>query len=440
MSSYSVTTKHLCAGAPGILRWCLDYPQTQDGVSLDSLSQGVLFQGWVLTDSEAKLEVYVRHGEVQRVQPLTMRRPDVIEKVLKQSADDHAQLQCGFHFRLELDTAHCVLGFIVNGVATDFVEIQIAGTMGVLKGTAPWLFLDNDTNQSVAQFTGEITLNNQTLEGWQRYLQQLNMLTTPQQLAVLVAPNKEQVYPQFYPHTAARKSPMQQLLEYVQFDPQLIYPAAELASTDKRSFRYTDTHWSHYAAMTVSVLLAEKLGLDKADLTALFADDQYVERSVCGDLGNKLFPPHYACEELLSGFNYKRYLRYDNGLPNFGRVMLFENENALVAQHCLIYGASSSYSMLNYLVRIFAKVSIVHTAGNVDPTLIAALTPDKIICQTNERFIVRSPVADYSLAQTIQDKLAAMSAAQQQVLLEASALNNQAAHHRYFHALLAQGD
>ena len=440
MSSYSVTTKHLCAGAPGILRWCLDFPQAEKGVSLDSLSQGVLFQGWVLTDTAAQLQVYVRYGEELQTQALTMRRPDVIEKVLKQTAQGHAQLHCGFHFRLELDTAQCVLGFIVDGVATDFVDIHIAGTMGVLKGTSPWLFLDNDTNQSVAQFTGEMMLDNPTLASWQQYLHALAALSVPQQLAVVVAPNKEQVYPQFYPYTAAVKSPMQQLLEYVQFDPKLVYPAQQLAAADKRSFRYTDTHWSHYAAMTVSVLLAQKLGVEKAGLTALFAEDQYVERSVCGDLGNKLFPPQYATEELLSSFNYKRYLRYDNGLPNFGRVMLFEHENALVAQHCLIFGASSSYSMLNYLVRIFAKVTIVHTAGNVDPSLIAALAPDKIICQTNERFIVRAPVADYSLAQTIQDKLAALSAAQKQVLLENSALNSQATHHRYFHALLAQGD
>ena len=441
MTSYNLQTKHLRASAPGILRWCLDFPKPEAAISLQQLTDGLLFQGWLLLqDGVKKAQMYVRHGEHLVTAELNVRRPDVIEKVLQQPSVGHQQLRCGFSQRLALCADHAVVGFIIDGQQFDFVDIRIESTMKVLQGTFPWLFLDNDTNQSVAQFTGKLTLCGQTLNDWKQYLDALEALQQPgRKLAALIAPTKEMVYPQYYPHTPAQNTPVQQLREHVGASAILLYPAAELACADQRSFRYTDTHWTHHAAMQVSVLLAVQLGLDVTAVNACFANDQYVERSVCGDLGNKLFPPREAPEQLLCSFNYKQYLRYDNGLPNFGRVMLYENDNALSPQHCLIFGASSSYSMLNYLVRLYAKISIVHTAGNVDPDVIAAIVPDSIICQTNERFIVRAPVAHYSLANTIQEKLADMTAASASELKLASASKSGATHHSYFHALLSKG-
>ncbi len=439
LTSYVIQTKHLRASAPGVYRWCLDFPVPGSAVSLSQLDAGILFQGWLLQDTAQPAQVYVRQGGQVSYVDLAIRRADVVEKVLKQTADAHPQLCCGFSCQFTLHSDHVVLGFVIAGQHYDFVDIRIESSMKVLPGTFPWLFLDNDTNQSVAQFTGELSLNRQTLEAWQHYLQALSSLPPDSdKWVVLLAPTKEMVYPQYYPHSQAGHTPVQQLMAHVANDPLILYPAAQLASAAERSFRYTDTHWTHHAAMRVSVLLAQRLGLAAQDVEAVFAADQYTERNVCGDLGNKLFPPREAKEQLLSSFSYKQYLRYENGLPNFGRVMLFENPSALSSQHCLIFGASSSYSMLNYLVRLYAAVTIVHTAGNVDPAVVAAIMPDCVICQTNERFIVRAPVVHYSLADIMQDKLAEMTPQQSSAVLQLSADSAGARYHSYFHSLLSK--
>ena len=436
MTNYVITSRHLRATAPGVVRWCLDFPKAQPAISLEQLQQPLLFQGWLLLESNLAARAYLRQAGQLCYMPLNVGRPDVIEKVLKQASAQHAQLNCGFAASFTATADQLVVGFEIAGQQYDFVELTIESSMKVLQGEYPWLFLDNDTNQSVAQFTGALTLCRQTLQAWQHYVSALSTLTSGIKASLLVAPTKEMVYPQYYPHQRSKTTPIQQLLSYLSEPPLLCYPAAELAMASERSFRYTDTHWTHHGAKTVSVMLAGQLGLDAQEVSARFAADQYVERSICGDLGNKLFPPRFAEESLLSNVNYKQYLCYDNGLPNFGRVMLFENSTALSPQHCLIFGASSAYSMLNYLVRIYSKVSVVHTAGNIDPAVITALQPDCLICQTNERFIVKAPVADYALDQVIAAKLAEMAAEQRQALVARSAAYNSLIGQSYFHPLL----
>ncbi|MBZ9610362.1 alginate O-acetyltransferase AlgX-related protein [Rheinheimera maricola] len=438
MTSYVIKSRHLRASAPGVIRWCLDFPQPDAKVSLEQLQQGLRFQGWLLQQPLLSAQMYVRQGDSLHYCDLNVKRADVVEKVLRQNPVAHNQLQCGFSCKLPAQTSELIVGFMLGSTAYDFVELRIESSMKVLHGTAPWLFLDNDTNQSVAQFTGELSLDKPTLQSWHDYVSALSSLSGCDNVVLLLAPTKEMVYPEYYPHRRAGKPPVQQLLEFLPAQAPVLYPAAELAQAEQRSFRYTDTHWTHHAAMTVTVLLAQRLGLAVSEVEAQFAADEYVERSVCGDLGNKLFPPQAASEMLLSNVNYKQYLRYDNGLPNFGRVMLFENSKALTAQHCLIFGASSAYSMLNYLVRLYGKVSIVHSAGNVDPEVVSALSPDCIICQTNERFIVRAPVADYSLAEVMQGKLSDMALAERSTLLQRSADCNAGHFQAYFHLLLSR--
>ncbi len=93
--------------------------------------------------------------------------------------------------------------------------------------------------------------------------------------------------------------------------------------------------------------LAVSLGLNRLEVEALFANDQYRSALLIGDLGNKMFPPKAAEEWLLKGFSYRKSIVSDNGLANFGRTICLANEQALVKRHLVVFGASSSYSMLD---------------------------------------------------------------------------------------------
>jgi alginate O-acetyltransferase complex protein AlgJ len=85
--------------------------------------------------------------------------------------------------------------------------------------------------------------------------------------------------------------------------------------------------------------------------------------------------------------------------------MVMSQPKALLPEHCLIFGSSSSYSMLDYLSRIFQTLTMVHTAGNVDQQLLSELKPRFLITQTNARFIVRAPNMDYRLVKSIAEKV-----------------------------------
>ncbi|WP_213999995.1 hypothetical protein [Arsukibacterium sp.] len=156
-------------------------------------------------------------------------------------------------------------------------------------------------------------------------------------------------------------------------------------------------------------------------LQQTFGRDHYYNSMVVGDLGNKVFPPVSAKEAFLDNYHYLKKRVYDNGLPNFGRIQVFRNEAAIAPGHCLVFGSSSSYSMLSYLTRVFTTLTLVHSAGNTDAALVRQLKPDYLVGQTNERFAVRAPTIDYKVADAIAQKLNGYSAtelAQQTAALE----------------------
>ncbi|MDR6984051.1 hypothetical protein J2X32_002693 [Rheinheimera pacifica] len=407
MNNYKITLHKSAQQQGPVKRWWLDFPLADSAATLAELTEtGLLFQGWVLLDKPASVQIYVKQGATLSYFTLDKPRPDVVQVILKQDGADHPQRNCGFRFNLMINTADFELGILHDGVEYPLCSGHIAGPFKVLQGKEGWLFLDNDTNKSVEQFTGKLLLDSAALQGWQRFMQALVLQSTEHSCkhALLLAPAKEAVYAQYHPFTQADVTPVQQLLALVPDGLNLCYPQQALSRSALRTFRLTDTHWAPYGAMLASVELAVALGLDAEAVSALFANDQYREVLTTGDLGNKVFPPVKAQEQLLKSFSYRKSVVADNGLANFGRVIQLKHDTALQQGHLVIFGASSSYSMLDYLCRIFSHITLMHTAGNLDPIVLAKLKPDYLVCQTNARYIVRAPLVDYSLAEVIAAK------------------------------------
>lgn len=407
MSSYKIKLVKHGQKQGFVSRWWLDSPLVDASVSLDVLTnEGLTFQGWVLQATSSTFQLYVKHGNELSVFEPDCARPDVIEIILKQKPEQHPQLRCGFRFSLVVSSADFELGVIKDGQQFALCQGHIAGPFKVLEGKDNWLFLDNDTNKSVEQFTGKLLLETEAKQGWQQYMRKLQAYAEEYQCkhALLMAPAKEAVYTGFYPYTKGALTPVEQVVNDLPVGLNLCYPVAALQQSAQRSFRMTDTHWSPFGAMLASVELAVCLGLVRQEVDALFAADQYRNVQLIGDLGNKMYPPKASEEWLLKGFSYRKSVVSDNGLANFGRTLCLANEQALVQQHLVIFGASSSYSMLDYLCRIFGRITLMHTAGNIDPNVLAELKPDYLVCQTNARYVVRAPDADYSLATVIAEK------------------------------------
>lgn len=402
---------------PPIERWALDYPSEQRGSRFQPSGQVV--QGWLLLPEDlVEMHAQVRiiaewQPAFELCHPLEIDRPDVIKNIFSVSAEDHPQRVCGFRFTvppklgsfrlwLALEEAR----WLLQEVSVDTRDVETAQQLKVLEGKQGWLFLDNDTNGSVDQFMGRMRLTKSGLEGWDDYLHQLENVADGLPWALLVAPSKESVMgASYHPRQEGASGPMHQVLSLTA-SAGVVYPVKELKALGDGAFIPTDTHWTHQGALAATVALAVKLGVEKQACMALFKKDRYKNRAMGGDLGNKLTPKQTSSVDVLVSFGYSRYKTYDNGLPNFGRLLVVEYPEALMAGTCLIFGSSSSYSMFNYLCRVFQRIVFVHSAGNVDPDLVKAVAPAYLATQTNARFVVQIPTVSHSLDKVIHQKCA----------------------------------
>lgn len=405
-------------GAP-VLQWNLDYPSASHGEKFEA--GGLVVQGWVLFSeplTERPLVVVRWNNAFELSHGLTRNRPDVIQAHLNEPAEQHPQLTCGFRFTVPVHQRFELLlrlggqEWLLGEVEVPQVPARTSQALKVIEGREGWLFLDNDTNYSVDQHCGHLMLTHAGLTQWQAYLKGLADIARAGNITarMLVAPAKEAVLgPKYHPLEAGKLGPVDQVLALPEAE-LVVYPVPELVAMGDASFYQTDTHWTHQGAALAAGLLAKRLGLDAAEVDALLLSDRYKERAHKGDLGSKLQPPRSAPAFFLASFNYRSWVVYDNGLPNFGRVLVTHYPQALRDATCLVFGSSSSYSMFNYLCRFFRRLVFVHSAGNLDKALISRIAPDYLVAQTNARFVVRPPETDYDVRKTICDKQAALDA------------------------------
>ena len=407
MAVYSISSDRASLSDEGVLQWHLDFPTRNETIDDKELKDhGLLFQGWVLSESLTSLSLILLNGNETIQLPISRNRPDVISKVLGHEAENHPLLKCGFSERIKLKQSSFSLGIVENGKFTELLSGSVDGQFKVLKGKDKWLFLDNDTNKSIEQHTGKLKLSRTAQHEWKNYLLSLDKFSHSRKLPVcmLIAPSKEMVYEDFYPYKFSKKAPIRTLRGLVPETLSFLLPVEELKSLNERSFRVCDTHWSLHGAKEASILLTKKLVGDCIDTNEVFKSDRYRSREVTGDLGSKLFPPQRHVEDSIVNFNYRQKVIFDNNIENFGRIIVMHNDEARLKKTLLIFGSSSSYTMFHYLCRLFKTVVFVHSAGNVDHEVIDTLKPGYICMQTNARFVIKAPKFNDSIIKYIEEK------------------------------------
>lgn len=404
-----------------IISWSLDYPNPKREPLFEN--DNIVLRGWILFKRKTLSEspcIYIPYSEfVDRKVILDKARPDVIEAIFGKKDNKNPQHHCGFN--INIPCSQKKINIRIRVAEKDYLlkKVDLSeylkrhtenNKLKVLQGINGWLFLDNDTNYSVDQHCGNLILKKNCLENWQAYINELTTISNDKikKCAFLITPSKEEVMDRYHPYPKAETSLLKPILEKI---PQhlLVYPLNELKELGDAAFLKTDTHWTHQGAKTAAISVANKLKLPEDDILTLLSSDKYTQRKHVGDLGNKLAEPQSAMSNFLSSFSFRNWVVYDNALPNFGRIIVTHYPKALTNSTCLIFGSSSSYSMFNYFCRFFSNMIFIHTAGNIDTSLITAISPNYLITQTNARFMIRPPVADYDVDQTIRDKINLLS-------------------------------
>ncbi|EKO3611279.1 hypothetical protein M3914_002457 [Vibrio metschnikovii] len=402
----TITHQHLLPDTL-VQAWCLDFPIDKNTFTLKQLQSdgtGLLIQGWVMLTTELPWSVYCVQNDMVEALPKVSRR-DVCQHLFGAQMPSAWQRDCGFRKTLFPISDQLQIRIKIADQDYPLLDIAIQGQLQVLEGKDGWLFLDNDTNHSVDQFIGKKPLSASDLEQWSEYLNHFNRLADKHSLkhALLIAPAKEMVLSAYYPRTLGKQVPIRQLMPLTEGNP-VIYPEAELRAMPEPAFRKLDTHWTHKGCLQTWLTLLDSWQLLTDQHQQTFNQLSFVDRTMGGDLGNKCFPPRKATETCLAKSLYRSKLVFDNQLPNMGRVFICVNPSAYYQQTLLIFGSSSSYSLMEFACLTFQNIVFIHSAGKIDPQLVMQVKPDYLLAQTNGRFIVNPPSVDYCWPDVAREK------------------------------------
>lgn len=261
----------------------------------------------------------------------------------------------------------------------------------VIIGADGWLFLGNDSNNGVAQFMGELNLSKEDVERFKAYLTRLKKRLSCE-FFFSISPNKEFVRPEKYPFVMREKRNGNLLLHEQILDAleeegvSYTYPVVQLSETPY-SYYKTDTHWSEYGAyISLKEFLRAEYGIALVEL----AGQQFVMRNVAGDLGSKIGSEKDG--RLSYNFEVDEYEVFNSGLKNHGFVAHYVNKDALDGRSVLVFGDSFGISYIKAMVLTFREVVYLYSPATFIEDVFECVDPDLVVCQINQRFLLKPPV------------------------------------------------
>lgn len=371
-------------------------------------------RGWAFSQEVVELIICV-DGRKQML-PMNQTRPDVTKKI-QQNEGEVEEIVCGFNYSIGLKFRTVRIGFLNLGKEYWIAKIDSNAAAGVICGVGGWLFLDNDTNRSVDQFQGKSLLPQPVLDGWQIYLDEVSKEAAQLNVMwkILVAPAKEEVFPDFYPHERGVITPIDQFLRKFSETNKVIFPLAALLESRDLTYYTVDTHWSDFGAYVAASEVLENYGL--AELRSKLSTSYKIVSSQ-GDLGSKMLPPRTSGRLVATFENCSVKKVFDNGLLNTGKIWIYENVKAAVNETLIIFGDSFSLNMAKLLAKVFGRVVYTHTVAKWDQEIVLAERAKYVLLQTNQRFLVSVPQANINTWTLARAKLSKLTSDEANGLLK----------------------
>lgn len=380
-------------------RWWLDQPK-QGAISIED--DTIDLSGWIIcNDTSAAVCVVVESsaGE-QEEYPLNIKRADAIKSVLGKDSN----FNCGFKVKLKLKIGTIGLSFKINTKTYHILTLSITRSIKVLKGRNNFLFLANDTNRSTDQFTGTISISPKALSDWTTHLQSLNKEYSADggRACFLLAPAKEEIFPDFYPHLRATITPIDEFISNFNGRLDILFPRDVLRRDRELTYSRVDSHWTDYGAKLAAEEILRYFGL--SDYISRLPKEFEV-RSTTGDLGIKTAPPTFGPVLSISARHREVSENFNNRVNNNGRIRVYENPEAAIHQTLVIFGDSFSTNLSRLLTPIFSRVVYTYTGAGLDKSVADFEKPKFIVAQSNQRFIITPPPLEYNIWENAKSKL-----------------------------------
>jgi SGNH hydrolase-like domain, acetyltransferase AlgX len=267
----------------------------------------------------------------------------------------------------------------------------------VLRGRDGWLFLRNDTNDSLGQHEGRVRLDQASVGAWQQLLE--GRVALERDLGIpwicAIAPDKEALYPEYLPASVSpvRERPVHEVLRLASEAGADVHYLLDDLAADKdwgELYSRTDTHWNHRGSYSAHVAICRRLALRGIDAPAFERDRLlWVEEDAAQDLGSKLDPPQLSPLVVAQVPWGKGVMVADNRVRKHGRIAIFEGEDASLPS-CVLFGESFAYYLLDFLKESFRRLVFVHSSA-VIPEIVRAERPDAVVSVPVERFLIHPP-------------------------------------------------
>ncbi|WP_429147743.1 hypothetical protein [Aeromonas rivipollensis] len=397
MMTTQIKVTPLQHGIAGLV-FAIDSPRAEE-ITLFASSM-LKLSGWALHNKKS-VDIVLRHRHGENTFRCNRVRTDVSKK-----RDMDADALCGFLIPITFSGGFDV-GFIVEDKVAWGARVDVFPAAKILLGKSGHLFLDNDNNNSVAQFIGQTLISDECLSLWQAYFSALNQCVDNRRTrrVFMLAPAKELVLPHYYPHPKADITPVEQFLVHFQREG-IMYPKDVLSDAGDATYSKQDTHWTDYGAGIAVDHMLCKLGLS---LEEPFPFDFRIVKDA-GDLGVKLSVPR---DQTLMKADFSpvlQHLVFDNRLKSRGLIQVFQHPEAPLAHSVVVFGDSFAYNMIPYLANAFAKVVYVLSGASIDDEIVAHEQPDLVICEITTRFLVQAPESNYSVSHDCKRKILTLSA------------------------------
>ena len=255
-------------------------------------------------------------------------------------------------------------------------------------GRNGWLFYTNEHN--IDYFRANNPLSAEDMQQWKEWYQELDAICEARgiQLAVMLAPNKEQVYGEYVPsyYIEPKGKRAQVFCDYMK-DSGVVYqyPLQTLLSEKANYPVYyqQDTHWNALGAYLSVVEMYKALELPYTPLSQV----EIVEKEkVGGDLSNFC---GYATKYTDYEVNYKPDVQVScTGILN-GKVEFFTS-SAPTEKKIVVVSDSFRTAAKEFLAKDFAKATVLHTDQIEEEEVVKALSElgdgDVLFLMRGERY------------------------------------------------------
>lgn len=292
-----------------------------------------------------------------------------------------------------------------------------------LVGKKGWLFLCNDSNGCIEQYTGSLRLNPQVLQDYtyhyrkrQEYLRSENI-----HYLLVITPGKEHVYPEYLPDGVIASSLPTVRDQFIaainpEIDEKIVDLKTILLVNKSRGqlFYKNDSHWNFLGAMVASKAVVQNVrekfpqvpqfdefaftlidgveGTDFCDLIAKsrldFIAGKYIESSE--QLVNATSTCAIGVEYEIKSQEIADHPYKD--LSKTRPTRLFRNEKAKHLPRAMILRDSYADWMIPFLSEYFYECLFIWTR-NVDANVIASFKPEIVIEEVVDRFLVTNRAA-----------------------------------------------